>query len=463
MANSRYYSSTALQTTLTGGISNSNTTIDVVSTAGFPGSFPYTLAIDYGAAAEELVEATAGAGLSLTVTRAIDGTSAQSHSSGAVVRHVSSARDFTDSRTHEAATTDVHGVTGALVGATQTQTLTNKTLTSPTINSAAIGGTWTGAATFSGAITFSGALTLSGGGSLSGTWSGAPTFSGAVVFSGAPVFTDLTIGGVVSGQPTFGTIKATTVFKFTGSFTGTETIFASNPNAEAFDRYRIYGDGKQEWGDGAGARDTNLYRSAANTLKTDDALTVVGEIAAQNLVRGTRALSTDTQYETRVVADANARWFIRTTGEMNWGPGSGSTDTNLYRGAANQLKTDDDFVSNVAQSTSTTVFTIGSGWTLAAAQARVTAGVTTVSIVATRTGGTITADAAGNIADTQVGTLTSGFRPGGGLTTQWTYDKGGVADGSVSIGTDGICTIKTLSPTATINNTDNVSFTAIFI
>lgn len=60
-----------------------------------------------------------------------------------------------------------------VAGVSATQTLTNKTLTSPTINAGALSGTFSGSPTFSGNLTFSGTL----------TFSGAITFSNTVSFS----------------------------------------------------------------------------------------------------------------------------------------------------------------------------------------------------------------------------------------------------------------------------------------
>jgi len=50
---------------------------------------------------------------------------------------------------------------------------------------------------------------------------------------------------------------------------------------------------------------------------------------------GNQALGVDT------AGDADARWNVYGDGSLHWGPGSAGTDTNLYRGAANTLRTDD--------------------------------------------------------------------------------------------------------------------------
>jgi len=112
---------------LVGGITAAATSLIVDTVTGLP-TPPFTLLLDPGVGTEEIVEVTAAGGTTLTVTRGVDGTSAQAHLNGAEVRHAYSARDFQDSRNHEANLTTAHGVTGAVVGTTNVQALTNKTL-----------------------------------------------------------------------------------------------------------------------------------------------------------------------------------------------------------------------------------------------------------------------------------------------------------------------------------------------
>jgi hypothetical protein len=117
---SRYYSAIAQDTTINGSITNSQTSVVVNAVVGYPSNFPYILALDYNAASEELVQVTAASGTTLTIVRGYNGTTAVSHTTGATVRHVITAQDLTDTQTHYAATTSVHGIADTSVLATQT-------------------------------------------------------------------------------------------------------------------------------------------------------------------------------------------------------------------------------------------------------------------------------------------------------------------------------------------------------
>ncbi len=162
----RQYSSRSQQSTLTSAITAGAATMTVVNGSALMGgqSIPagrtFTLVIDVDTALEEIVDATAVSTNTFTITRAIDGSSAQSHSAGAVVRHMAIGRDYRDANLHTQAAASyndgagnaqsMHGIAsgeGDVVGTAKTQTLTNKTLTSPTISNPTFTGTTSVAAT----------------------------------------------------------------------------------------------------------------------------------------------------------------------------------------------------------------------------------------------------------------------------------------------------------------------------
>ena len=167
----RQYSSRSQQSTLTAAITAGATSIVVVSGTTLlggvtiPAGRTFTLVIDPDTALEEIVDATAVSTNTLTITRAIDGSLAQEHSAGAVVRHMAIGRDYRDANLHAEASAyyndgagaghTMHGIgsgEGDVVGTLKTQTLTNKTLTSPIISNP----TFTGTPTADASIVFEG-------------------------------------------------------------------------------------------------------------------------------------------------------------------------------------------------------------------------------------------------------------------------------------------------------------------
>lgn len=147
----RRYSSRSQQTTLTGAITAGATSITVVSGSALLGgvdpsslstSATFTVVIDPDTAVEEIVDVTQVSTNTFTIIRSIDTVAgAQSHSAGAVVRHMAIGRDYRDSNLHANATASyndgggnpvaMHGIAsgeGDVVGTLKAQVLGSKTL-----------------------------------------------------------------------------------------------------------------------------------------------------------------------------------------------------------------------------------------------------------------------------------------------------------------------------------------------
>jgi hypothetical protein len=73
-----------------------------------------------------------------------------------------------------------------------------------------------------------------------------------------------------------------------GSVAGAN-MWRSRVTSDANPRFTVDADGAMNWGPGSAAVDTKLYRSAADTLKTDDSFVAVGSVTAANLVITTGA------------------------------------------------------------------------------------------------------------------------------------------------------------------------------
>jgi hypothetical protein len=212
MATRRYYSANAVDGTVSAAINSSASSVTLTSNpVGFPGYTPYVVALDYNTSSEELVLVTGQSGNTLNITRGFNGTSPTAHNPGAVVRHVITAQDLTDYQDHAAASTNVHGITGPLVGTNDNQTLTNKSISgsSNTITnvpiSTGISGLGSNVATF---------LATPSSANLAAAMSDE-TGSGPIVFATGPTLSSPVITGTINASGSTG--PSGTFLQSTGS------------------------------------------------------------------------------------------------------------------------------------------------------------------------------------------------------------------------------------------------------
>ena len=260
----RKYSSRAQQTTLSSSITSTATTMTVGSGANLMGGKTpvvgetYTVVIDPDTALEEIVDVSNYAsGNTLTIARGIDGSTAVAHSAGAIVRHMVIGRDLSEANTHIEATTG-HGATGAVVGTTNTQTLTNKTidaasntltgvvtltgtqtltnktLTAPTLTTPALGTPTSGVLTNATGLPLTtgvtGTLPVANG----GTGVTTSTGTGATVLSTSPTIVNPTITGVGTIASTFtGNLTGNVLGDLTGNVTGNVSGTAGSATGNA--------------------------------------------------------------------------------------------------------------------------------------------------------------------------------------------------------------------------------------
>ncbi len=144
-------------------------------------------------------------------------------------------------------------------------------------------------------------------------------------------------------------------------------MLSGRVTGDAAKRFELHGDGGMEWGTGAAARDTDLFRALADVLATSDSFRVAGVLGliADIITERTAAAGVTIDgvllkdkilqlidiaaggndvIRTGVVADAFSRLRINANGDHFWGDGVAAGDVNLFRNAADELKTDDGFI-----------------------------------------------------------------------------------------------------------------------
>lgn len=481
----RFYSSTSPEKALVGSITSGQTTLQVSNTIGLPAQFPYTLAVDYEGPTEELVEVSSAAGPVLTVIRAIDGTSSASHADNARVRHVSSARDFSDSRNHENSSTNIHGLSGgeAIVGTTSVQTLSNKTVIN--LQGTFLNPDWTNVGPHAVTQTTTPAV----GGTaivfrmLNGTdqhveWKGngnlnirnnatldTQTTARRIQITMADGTTErlyITTAGTVVSIPRTGTADSNGGLTILdpGDSSTRRTIQVRDA-ADANSKFVVFGDGHTSiTPTDPNQIPLNIRAAAAQAVPyvqvTDSASNLQFSVDQLGMTVAQRKA-----FITNVGLAADNVATIRGTTAQT---GNLTQWQNVGGAAVARVRSDGsaDFNNQV---TTTGIIAVSAGWTISSQAGVSKAGMFTANLSFTRTGAAIPATSDGNISDTPVATLAAAFRPAAALNVNSLVFVAttGIGDGALRVNaTTGDITLVTWSSNATLNAADVLQMTLTY-
>jgi microcystin-dependent protein len=193
----RNYSSIAEPKTLNGNVTSIATQITLNNVDGLPAP-PYVLVLNPDTANEEAVlvnsDQSGVTSPTLKVTRAIEsGATAKTHTSTNIVKHMIVGSDLQLTHDHLDNTTTAHGATGAVVGTTNSQTLTNKTIN---LTNNSFSGT---KAQFNAALSDADFTTLTGTETLTNKTLTSPVITGGTVNGGAALTVDSTELNILDG------------------------------------------------------------------------------------------------------------------------------------------------------------------------------------------------------------------------------------------------------------------------
>jgi hypothetical protein len=181
--------------------------------------------IDPDTALEEIVDiSNYSSGNTISISRGIDGASpgtGSAHSAGAVVRHMAIGRDYREANLHIEASSAVHGLSGSVVGTTDTQVLTNKDLSSATNTLSTSIVTLTGSQTLTGKTLTS--PTITGTGAIAGTFTGNLTGNVTGNVSG-------TAGSATGNAATATALATGRTFQLTGDVEASGVTFDGTGN-----------------------------------------------------------------------------------------------------------------------------------------------------------------------------------------------------------------------------------------